>query len=93
MNKERLTISVDPELAAAAAAAVSEGRAESVSAWVADAIRDRVERDARLAALAEAVEHYEAEHGTITAEELAQQERADRDEAAAGRARRRRGAA
>jgi hypothetical protein len=88
--KERLTISVDPGLAAAAADAVADGRAESVSAWVADAMQAQVAKERRLAALAEAIVGYEAEHGEITDEELAEQARSDRDAAASVRAGRRR---
>lgn len=93
--KERLTISVDAGLAEAAASAVADGRAESVSAWVADAMRAQVAKERRLAALADAIAGYEAEHGEITDEELAEQARADRDAAAGVRAGRRpaRGAA
>jgi hypothetical protein len=95
MKKERLTVSVDAELAAAGAAAVAEGRAESVSSWVNQALADKAAKDRRLAALADAVAAYEADHGVISPEELADQARADRDVAAALRAKtkRRRGAA
>ncbi|MDQ3469155.1 MAG: hypothetical protein M3487_05250 [Actinomycetota bacterium] len=86
MRKQRLTVSIDPDLAAAATAAVNEGRAESVSSWVSDAIADRAARDRRLRALASAVAAYEAEHGRIDTAELAEQARADRDAAAAVRA-------
>jgi hypothetical protein len=91
--KERLTISVDAELAAEAAGAVADGRAESVSGWVAQAMKDRIAKERRLTALADAVAAYEREHGEITDEELAEQVRADRDAAADVRAKRRRGAA
>ena len=94
MTKERITVSVDAELAAAAASAVSEGRAESVSAWIGEAMREKAAKDRRLIALAEAVGAYEAEHGPISDEEIAAQARADRDAAATARTRRRkRGAA
>ena len=87
-------MSVDAELAAAAASAVEEGRAESVSAWIGEAMRDKAAKDRRLIALAEAVGAYEAEHGGISDDEIAAQTRSDRDAAAAARARRRkRGAA
>jgi hypothetical protein len=87
MRKERLTVSVDADLAAAGAAAVAAGRADSVSAWVNDALVERAAKERRLAALADAVAAYESEFGTITDEELADQARADRDAAAAVRAR------
>ncbi|HEV7861167.1 MAG TPA: hypothetical protein VGR20_00650 [Acidimicrobiia bacterium] len=90
-----MTVSVDADLVAAGAAAVADGKAESVSAWVNDALAERAARDRRLAALAEAVAAYETEHGEIGAEELADQARADRDAAAGVRAKaiRRRGVA
>lgn len=95
MSKRRLTVSIDAELVAAGASAVAEGRAESVSAWVNEALTDKVAKDRRLIALAEAIAAYEKEHGPISAEEVAEQARADRDAAAATRAttKRRRGAA
>ena len=94
MTKERITVSVDAELASAAASAVNEGRAESVSAWVGEAMREKATKDRQLIALAEAVEAYEAEHGSISDDEIAAQARADRDAAATARTRRRkRGAA
>ncbi len=86
MKKARLTVSVDAEWAAAGTAAVAEGRAESVSSWVNQALADKAAKDRRLAALAEAIAVYEAEHGVISPEELADQARADRDAAAALRA-------
>jgi Arc/MetJ-type ribon-helix-helix transcriptional regulator len=90
MTKERITISVDPELVQAAAAAVAEGRAESVSAWVNAALEDKVAKERRLTELAAAVAAFEAEHGAIDDEEMARQVQADRDAAAAVRARSRR---
>ncbi len=76
--KERLTVTVDPALLAAGRAAVEQGRAESLSAWVNAAIAERVARERKLRALAEAIELYEEEHGVISDAELAAQERADR---------------
>lgn len=95
MTKQRITISLDQELLDAGTAAVADGRADSVSAWVGEALAERVARDRRLDALGAAIEAYEAEHGVITDEELADQARRDRDAAAAFRAGRtkRRGAA
>lgn len=68
--KRRLSASVDAELLHAAEAAVSGGAADSVSAWVNDALRLKLTHDARLAALASFIDAYEAEHGEITAEEI-----------------------
>lgn len=69
-TKRRLSASVDAELLHAAEAAVSGGDAESVSAWVNDALRLKLTHDARLAALASFIGAYETEHGEITGEEL-----------------------
>jgi len=63
---------VDGDLIEAVEAVVSRGCAGSVSAWVNDALRLKLEHDRRLAALGEFVATYEAEHGAITAEEMRQ---------------------
>lgn len=78
MSKERLTVTVDPDLVRAGTDAVAEGRVESLSAWVNLALAERAAKDRRLRALAEAVAAYETKFGLITAEELAAQERTDR---------------
>ena len=52
-------------------AAVAAGNAESVSAWVNDALRLKMEHDRRLRALDEFIVGYEAGHGEITEEEMA----------------------
>jgi hypothetical protein len=78
MSKDRLTVTVDPQLVEAGNAAVAEGRAGSLSAWVNLALHERAAKDLRLRALADAVAAYESEFGEITAEELAAQARADR---------------
>jgi hypothetical protein len=70
-TKQRLSVTVDPDLVAAAETAVSEGGAETVSAWVNDAMRLKLENDARLKALAFALGEFEREHGKITDEEMA----------------------
>jgi len=86
--------SSEHEVSLRSAAAVAEGRAESVSAWIGAAMGEKAARDRRLSALAEAVNAYEAEHGVIGDDEIAAQARADRDAAATTRAgRRKRGAA
>jgi Arc/MetJ-type ribon-helix-helix transcriptional regulator len=69
-GKDRLSASVDAELVAVAQEAVAEGRAESVSAWVNDALRLKVAHDQRLRALDEFVAAFEAEHGQITEAEM-----------------------
>ena len=68
--KERLSASVDADLVATAQEAVAQGRAESVSAWVNDALRLKVVHDRRLRALDEFVAAFEAEHGEITEAEM-----------------------
>jgi glycerol dehydrogenase-like iron-containing ADH family enzyme len=77
-TKERLTVTVDRELLASAHEAVAAGRADSLSAWVNRALAERVEKERRLSAAAEAVAAYEAECGVITEEEMAEQTRRDR---------------
>lgn len=69
-GKERLSASVDADLVAVAQEAVAEGRAESVSAWVNEALRLKVAHDVRLRALDEFVAAFEAEHGQITEAEM-----------------------
>lgn len=69
-EKSRLSASVDADLLAAANAAVATGRAESVSAWVNDALSLKAAQERRLAALDAFLDAYEAEHGQITAEEM-----------------------
>lgn len=80
-RKERLTVTVDPAFIEAGNDAVSEGRAESLSAWVNAALAERVARERRLVALADAVTAYEERFGVISAQELADQARADRESA------------
>ena len=78
MSKIRVTVTLDEALVEAAKASVLEGRNESVSAFVGEALEARVKNDARLRALAEAVAWYEAEHGEFTDAEMADLERRDR---------------
>ena len=78
MSKERLTVTVDPHLIQAGAEAVSEGRVDSLSAWVNLALADRAAKDRRLRALRGAVAAYEEQFGVISDDELVTQQRADR---------------
>ena len=55
---------------AVAQEAVAQGRAESVSAWVNEALRLKVAHDQRLRALDEFVTAFEAAHGEITEAEM-----------------------
>lgn len=68
--KERLSVSIDLELAEAARRAVSAGRADSISGWVSEAMRRQADHDARLQALDLFLAEFEAEHGAITDEEV-----------------------
>ena len=92
-RKERLTVTVDPELIRAGNAAVRSGRAESLSGWVNLALTERAAKERRLKALAEAVSLYEAQFGEISSAELAAQARADRRSAVVIRDRPRRAVA
>jgi len=69
-GKQRLSASVDADLMQAGQEAVAEGRAESMSAWVNDALRLKADHDRRMRALDEFIAAYEAEHGEITEEEI-----------------------
>jgi hypothetical protein len=81
VRKERLTVTVDPAFMSAGNDAVAEGRAESLSAWVNTALAEKVAKERRLAALADAVAAYEKRHGVISVQEVAEQARADRESA------------
>lgn len=103
-RKARVTVSIDAALVRAGTEAVAAGHAESLSAWVNLALTERAAKERRLRTMSEVIAAYESEFGEITAEELAAQERADRQSAvvvrgsvratkAIGRRSRRRGAA
>jgi Arc/MetJ-type ribon-helix-helix transcriptional regulator len=79
--KERLSASVDADLIAVAQEAVAQGRAESVSAWVNEALRLKVAHDRRLRALDAFVAAFEAEHGEITEAEMSEATRRARGRA------------
>jgi Arc/MetJ-type ribon-helix-helix transcriptional regulator len=68
--KSRLSVTIDADLIEAGQAAVAAGEAESVSAWVNEALRLKAEQDRRLRALDQFIAAYEAEHGEITDEEM-----------------------
>jgi Arc/MetJ-type ribon-helix-helix transcriptional regulator len=80
-SKQRMSASVDAELVAVAQEAVAAGQAESVSAWVNDALRLKADHDRRLRALDEFLEGYEAEHGEISEEEMREAARSARSRA------------
>lgn len=79
--KRRLSATVDAELIEASQAAVAAGRAESISGWVNDALRLKVEHDSRLQAIDDFITDYEAAHGTITEDEMAAAARNARERA------------
>lgn len=68
--KSRLSVTVDADLLAAVHAAVAAGAAESMSAWVSDALRLKIDHDRRLRGIGDFIAAYEAEHGEITEEEM-----------------------
>ena len=80
-SKQRMSASVDAELVAVAQEAVAAGQAESVSAWVNDALRLKADHDRRLRALDEFLAGYEAEHGEISEEEMREAARSARSRA------------
>ncbi|HUP69567.1 MAG TPA: hypothetical protein VM142_07090 [Acidimicrobiales bacterium] len=70
MTRQRLSATVEEELLAAGRTAVAEGRADSLSGWVNDALRRQADHDRRMRALDEFLGAYEADHGEITPEEM-----------------------
>jgi Arc/MetJ-type ribon-helix-helix transcriptional regulator len=79
--KERLTVTVDRDLIEEAEQAVRDGRADSISGYVNAALGEYAAKQRRLAALAKAIEAYEAEFGEITEEEVEEQLKLDRENA------------
>lgn len=80
-QKQRLSASVDADLIAGVEDAVARGRVVSVSAWVNDALRVKLDQDRRLEALAAFVAGYERQHGEITAGDMELAARRARDRA------------
>ena len=72
---------MDADLVAVAQEAVAQGRADSVSAWVNEALRLKAAHDQRLRALDEFVAAFEAEHGEITEAEMSEAARRARGRA------------
>jgi Arc/MetJ-type ribon-helix-helix transcriptional regulator len=75
MTRKRVTVSLDADLVEYAKSAVREGRAESVSGWVNQAMRRYLEEEKAFRAAEEAIAAYEAEFGAITDEDIAEAER------------------
>ena len=92
-DKNKLSVTVDADVAEAARAAVSSGRAGSVSAWVNEALHRQVDHERRLRGLDQFLAAYEAEHGTITEDEMADAVRSTRAGAIVVRGKRSHGAA
>lgn len=65
MNVDRLSITLDPQLGAAARKAAKRAKV-SLSAWIAEATADRVRNEL----LGQALDRWEAEDGAFTAQEL-----------------------
>jgi hypothetical protein len=86
-TKQRLSASVDANLIAAAQQAVTDGHAESISAWVNDALKLKADHDRRLQALDDFLAAYEAEHGQITEDEMRDAARRARERAVVVRGR------
>ena len=76
IGKQRLSATVDADLLAAAERAAASGAAKTISAWVNDALRLKLEHDKRLQALAAFIAAEEAIHGEITDEEMTRAARA-----------------
>lgn len=66
MQVDRLSITLDPRLGAAARRAAKRAKM-SLSAWIAEATADRVRNEA----LGHALDQWEAEDGTFSSKELA----------------------
>ena len=65
MNVDRLSITLDPRLGAAARKAAKRAKV-SLSTWIAEATADRIRNEL----LGEALDRWEAEAGALTREEL-----------------------
>ena len=68
-KRERFTATVEAGLLAAARHAVKEGRADSVSAWVNEALVRQAEHEKKLTAMREFLGEYKADFGEFTAAE------------------------
>lgn len=70
MKVDKLSVSFDPELGDAVRSAAAQA-GQPVSSWLADAAASKL----RAEALAEFLASWEAEHGALTADEIARAER------------------
>lgn len=64
-------MSVDADVLALVERAVTRGSAASLSAWVNEALRQKLDHDARLHALSAALREFEAQYGRLTDDEIA----------------------
>ncbi len=71
-RKRRLSVSVDAELVDAAEQAVKRGEAPTLSAYVSDGLKLKLESDQRLRAMDNFLADYERDHGKITEEDVAE---------------------
>ncbi|MBI1949252.1 MAG: hypothetical protein HYS27_26430 [Deltaproteobacteria bacterium] len=85
-GKDRLSASVDAALLAAVEREATSKRGVTVSAWVSDALRLKLETDRRLDALSALIDEYEAAHGEIRDDEMLAATRRARRQAAPSRA-------
>lgn len=88
-----MSATVDADVLAAGRAAVAAGEAESLSAWVNEALRRQADHDRRLRAMDRAIAAYEAELGEITEEDMQAARRKTRARAVVVRGKRGRGVA
>ena len=75
-RKRRLSVSVDAALMEAAELAVEHGQAPTLSAYVSDGLRLKLESDQQLRAMDVFLAEYEREFGKITDEDMADAYRA-----------------
>lgn len=67
MTVSKVTVSLDPAIAERARRDVADGKARSVSAWLNDAARERIEDEDLASVLTEL---FEATGGPLTAQEM-----------------------
>lgn len=70
MPARKIAISLEEGLAAEVERAAADETDGNVSAWIAQAARERLAATARRRAMDEAIAAFEAEHGVITQDEL-----------------------
>lgn len=88
IRKTRLTVTIDVTLLEAGKHAVKAGWADSLSAWVNEALADRAGRERRRKALRKAIASYEKEFGVITEAEMEEQARLNHQNAVVVRGKR-----